>query len=260
MDLSYFILGSGSKGNASLWSYDGFTIMIDAGFSGRELTRRIEKTGISPQSVEAILVTHEHNDHVTGLRVFADRMGIGAYTNGLTRQRLEYLNKLPREVHLFTNGCIFQLGPFQVEPFSVPHDAADPVGFVLSVADYRIGIVTDLGHAGKMVRHKLRDCNVLLVESNHDVNLLLASSRPDHLKHRIMGRNGHLSNEHCTQLLEEIISPQTNHVILGHLSDECNRPELAFELASDKVHHQLGYRDTIIDVASQSEVLIPQFC
>ncbi len=230
MDVEYLILGSGSKGNSSVIKFDGHALMIDAGFSGKELHRRLDSLKVNSDKIDGILVTHEHNDHINGLRVFSDRNNkIPVYANLLTAERLHHLKKRPENLTLFNNGCPFEIGPFKVEAFSISHDAADPVGFVIEVADRRIAVVTDCGHAGKMVPLKIRDCHVLMIESNHDPILLRQSRRPPHLQHRILGRRGHLSNDSSAELIAKCLGPATRHIVLSHLSEDCNREELALE-------------------------------
>ena len=167
--------------------------MIDAGFSGVELQRRVDRAGLKLRDkLAGILISHEHDDHVQALKVFAKRNNHPpVFCNSLTAERLSHIKKRPENLKLFSNGSRFQVGPFTVEAFSVSHDAVDPVGFIIEVADKRIGFATDLGHAGKMVPIKLKNCDLMMVESNHDPELLRKSKRPPHLQHRILSRRGH---------------------------------------------------------------------
>jgi len=252
--LSLTILGSGSGGNSTVIDTGEDALIIDAGFSGVEMGRRLETCGVPVSRLRAMLVTHEHDDHSTGLRIFCKKAGgLPAYANALTAERLSLLNRLPEKVTLFHNGTPFRLGPFTVEPFSVSHDAVDPVGFVVRVGEIKISVVTDLGVAGKMVPLKARDSHILVLESNHDPELLLRSSRPPAIQHRILSRRGHLSNQDAVALLPELLGPATRHLVLAHLSEECNRPRLARELAATALA-KLKRQDVALAVAEQDRV------
>jgi phosphoribosyl 1,2-cyclic phosphodiesterase len=140
--------------------------MVDAGFSGKRLRERLDDAGLSSDSLCGILVTHEHGDHVQGLRVFANKLNLPVYANALTAERLHHIKKRPDRMVLFNNGAPFTVGPFTIEPFTISHDAVDPVGFLVQVGGRRIAIATDFGHAGKMLPFKISNCDLLMVESN----------------------------------------------------------------------------------------------
>mgnify|MGYP006167796547 CR=1 FL=1 len=221
------VLGSGSGGNATFIRCGDDALMIDAGFSGAELQRRLDRAAVSSGHIRAILISHEHDDHTQALRIFCKRNnGIPAYSNSLTAERLQLLKKAPENVVVFANGSPFAIGPFRVEAFSVSHDAVDPVGFVIHCQGRKIAVATDLGHFGKLVPLKMKDSDVLIIESNHDPDLLRASRRPAHLLHRIHGRRGHLSNKSAAELMTQVVGPDTKYIVTAHLSDDCNRPEL----------------------------------
>lgn len=252
--LGLTILGSGSGGNAVVVHSEAGALLIDAGFSARELERRLAAAGLDPASLRGVLITHEHRDHVEGLRVFAGRYPeLPTYANILTAERLRYLDALPERLVIFNNGQPFPLGPFVVEAFSISHDAADPVGFVIRHRERRIvGFATDLGYIGQLVPLKLRDCQALVLESNHDKKLLLDSSRPAQLKNRILGKRGHLSNEDALELIAKTVGPATRHLVLAHLSGECNRPDLVERLARERLA-ALGRPDLTLYLARQDE-------
>ena len=248
------ILGSGSSGNATIIKYQKEVLLIDAGFSGVELARRLNDAGIRPSEIIGILVSHEHDDHIQGVRVFSKRNGhIPAYANSLTWERLRLMNKCPERMNIFANGVPFQIGPFEIEAFSVCHDAVDPVGFVVHCNGRKIGIATDLGYAGKMVPMKLHDSHLLVLESNHDPELLRKSKRPAHLQHRILGRRGHLSNQSAAQLLSAVVGPLTQHLVLAHLSNDCNEPDLVHRTIRERLEAMERY-DINIFVARQDRV------
>ncbi len=228
MSLRVSILASGSSGNCTYIASEQAALLIDAGLSAREVGRRLEMVGASVSSIRGICVSHEHGDHTQGLRVLNRRAGIPLYANAGTVEALTRdpeLSELPWQI--FTTGAPFQIGDLRVEPFAVPHDAFEPVGFVVSCGDLRVGVVTDMGMPTTLIRERLRHCRMLVLESNHDEQMLQDADRPWHLKQRIRGRQGHLSNQSAAAMLAEIAGPQLSHVYLAHLSADCNRPDLA---------------------------------
>lgn len=202
-------------------------------------------------------MSHEHSDHTTGLRVLHQRQGIPLYANRGTADALKRdpeLKDLPWQV--FTTGSSFRIGDLEVHPFSVPHDAYEPVGFIVGCGDVRVGVVTDMGIATTLVRERLKGCRALVIESNYDAQMLRdCQTRPWHLKQRIMGRQGHLSNQGAAQLLAEIASPDLETVYLAHLSKDCNQPELAHRLSHESLrragHARIQVRLTYPDRASE---------
>ena len=220
-------LGSGSSGNATLVEFGERRLLVDAGLSARELNLRLEAVGVAPRQLSAILLSHEHHDHARGLERFAVKAGVPVFTSPET---LAALNLAPRHLgrwHPFEPGVPFEAYGVTVDPFSIPHDAADPVGFVLESSGVRIGIVTDLGHATTLVVERLRGCHILIVEANHDDDLLVRGPYPWALKQRISGRLGHLSNEEAATLLAATVEDDCQAVILAHLSESNNTAALA---------------------------------
>lgn len=256
MKVEYYNLGSGSRGNCSILKYDGHAIMIDAGFSGVEIHRRLEASALSPEQIDAILVTHEHNDHINGVRVFSNKTQTPVFTNVLTGERLHHMKKRPEDLTLFNNGAPFQVGPFKIEAFSISHDAIDPVGFVVEVADRKMGLLTDVGHCGKMVPLKLQGCHMLVVESNHDPAMVRECQRPPMIKHRILGRRGHLSNDAAVELVDKCASDSLKHIMLAHLSSDCNHSKLARETMQAGLD-RLGRSDIELIVAKQTATEAP---
>ncbi len=222
------VLGSGSAGNAMLIQSDSTALLVDAGLSAKQLTTRLQQCGVHPSALSGLLLTHEHSDHAAGLRIFCAKYEIPCYCNPLTAEALKVaLVDVPRR--LFTNGTEFTIGDIEIRPFSVPHDAADPLGFCLAHDGVFFGILTDLGHATRLVLESLRGIHGLFIETNYDETLLqLDSKRPWSVKQRILSRHGHLSNTGAAQVVRQLLdSSPLNQVILGHLSKDCNRPELA---------------------------------
>jgi phosphoribosyl 1,2-cyclic phosphodiesterase len=228
MPVRLCVLASGSKGNCTVIATDTTRILIDAGLSGKETDRRLREAGWSLDAIDAICVSHEHDDHKAALGILQRRLGVPLYSNAGTIEALERSpNQSGLKWRVFTNGSPFQVGDMWVEPFSVPHDAYDPVGFVVSAEGARVGIVTDMGAPTELIRQRLRGCRAMVMEANHDVHLLRDAPRPWSLKQRIAGRQGHLSNDQAGALLAEIAGERLEVVFLAHLSDDCNRPDLA---------------------------------
>ncbi|MDD3155399.1 MAG: MBL fold metallo-hydrolase [Victivallaceae bacterium] len=253
------ILGSGSKGNSIAISSGSESILIDAGFSARELERRLNVEGMSIASVRAVLLTHEHSDHIQGGRVFCNRRKIAMYLSCRTGDYLADTGKLPEQLCLFEPGDTVGIGEFCCQPFSVRHDAADPVGFCIRhVSGARIGVATDLGELDNLAKARLSNCDVLVLESNYDRQMLVDSDRELRLKRRIMSRSGHLDNVAAAAGLRELVGARTKAVFLAHLSRECNRHELAMSLAHAALE-AMGRTDVFLAAAGQDEPLEPFF-
>ena len=234
MALQVCILGSGSSGNCTYVASAQTGLLIDAGLSARAIGQRLASIGVAVESVRGICVSHEHGDHTQGLKVLHQRAGIPLYANAGTIEALRRNPELQAlRWQVFTTGSVFAIGELSVESFSVPHDAFEPVGFVISDGDSRVGIVTDMGMPTTLIRERLRGCSVVVVESNHDEQMLQDAERPWHLKQRIRGRQGHLSNQRAATMLADIAGPQLRQVFLAHLSADCNRPDLARQTAHD---------------------------
>jgi phosphoribosyl 1,2-cyclic phosphodiesterase len=220
-------LSSGSKGNATLVELGGARLLIDAGLSCRELTRRLTDVGVAPGSLDGVLLSHEHEDHARGVERFSRRHGVPVFCSP---QTLEALDLSP--VHLaawrpLPEGRAIEIGPLEVEAFPVPHDAARPVAFVLRGAGLRLGLATDLGRATGPVIGHLAGCDLLLIEFNHDERLLREGPYPPSVKARVAGGLGHLSNDAAADLLRQTVDGQCRAVVLAHLSETNNRPDLA---------------------------------
>lgn len=246
MGLKICVLASGSSGNCTYISSDTTAILVDAGLSCRETLRRLMAIGVRDDNIKGICVTHEHDDHVSSLGALHRKLGAALYANSGTKDGTAANDKLAGlSWNIFLTGEPFFIGDLKIEPFSVPHDTYDPVGFVVSTGKSRAGIVTDMGMPTELIRTKLRNCQIVVVESNHDEPLLNDSSRPWVLKQRIKGWQGHLSNEQACQMLSDIAGPELKTVFLAHLSSECNKPDLALKLAR-KVLVQGGYPEVAV--------------
>lgn len=252
MGVRLTILGSGSAGNSALVEAGDTRLLIDAGLSMRQTRERLARIGRTPETLSGVLITHEHADHIKGLVGLADRLGIPVYCNRPTREAIEMQLEQRFDWRIFTTGAPFEVGDIGIESFSLPHDAQEPVGFILHTEAGRIGFVTDLGHVTKLVIARAQTVNVLVLETNHDVKMLQdCPHRPWRLKQRIMSRYGHLSNEAAAAALEQIVNAELRCVYLGHLSRECNRPELAYGVVRDRLH-RLGADHVRIELTSQT--------
>lgn len=245
MSFTITVLGSGSKGNAFVFGAGGLNIMVDAGFSRKEIIRRLELREIDPTSIQAVLITHEHDDHVKGAKVFCNTFNIPLCIASRTADYLRKKEKLPNKVVLFSPGDAFKIAGYEVKSFPVWHDAVEPVGFVISHGEHRIGIATDLGAVNALVEQQLHDCSALLLETNYDMELLRLSERSYNLKRRIMGNNGHLHNVDTMTALPKLITSRTKKLILTHISQECNSysivEELTEQLLSDLNRHDIEW-------------------
>jgi len=221
-------LASGSKGNAAYVSDGETSVLIDAGLSGIEIQRRLASRNLSPEDLNAIIVTHEHSDHVRGVGILSRRYKLPVYINPKTRTASPGLGKL-HEIRPFECGTTFSVNKLAVHPFAISHDAEDPAGFTIGLNGTTIGIATDLGIATAMVRQHLKDCALLILEANHDPTMLETGPYPWPLKQRISSRTGHLSNPDSKKLLNELQHDKLQHVVLGHLSETNNTPQKAFD-------------------------------
>ena len=226
-------LGSGSQGNATFVELGGRRLLVDAGLSARQLKLRLEAVGVEPDTIDAILLSHEHTDHAQGAERFSRKHSTPVVCSGETLEAMEcspahFATWLP----LPESGDLEIEGSVRVHAFPVPHDAARPVGFVLEADGMKAGFVTDLGHATTVVVERLRDCDAIMVESNYDRAMLLGGPYPWSLKQRVTGRLGHLSNDGAAALLREVVSERCRAVVLCHLSEQNNTPALARETAA----------------------------
>lgn len=246
------ILGSGSGGNCAYLETDDTRLLIDAGFSGRQIRQRLAQIGRSPESLHGILITHEHRDHIQGLSVLCSKqLRVPVYCNRLTKEAIEQQLQCQVDGRIFTTGASFEIGDISIDTFSVPHDAYDPIGFLLRAGGANIGFLTDLGHATKLVIQRVRAAHVLVLETNHDLKLLQDDvRRPWSVKQRILSRHGHLSNDAAANVAEQVVSADLRHLYLGHLSRDCNRPELAYRTVTERLN---GIGATHVRVESTSQ-------
>ena len=255
------MLGSGSAGNSALLATNHCKILVDGGLSARQIVVRLEQCGVRPEQLDGVLLTHEHGDHVCGLEVFCRKFQVPLYANSLTAEAVRYDSWLDghRNWRIFRTGSEFSICDIAVQTFPVPHDAVDPVGFVFEAGSSRLGFITDLGYPTKLLVERLRQVHTLVIETNHDEKLLQNDKhRPWPVKQRIQSRHGHLSNTAAANAIEELLPGKIERVVLGHLSRDCNTPDLALAAVRAALE-KCGKSEMEVFCASQSE-LSPRFC
>ena len=253
MDIA--LLASGSRGNAVLVRSGGSAFLVDAGLSAREITARLGSLGVSPSDLLGIVLTHEHTDHIRGVGPLARRFGLPVWTNRATIEAGKAaLGKLPRWVEV-TMSVPFEIGDVWLEPFSIPHDAADPFGLTLkSSQGYHVGLATDMGFVTQLVRTRLQGLNGLILEFNHDLPMLLDGPYPWSIKQRIRGKLGHLNNKDAAGLLGEVASPDLEWVICAHMSQKNNEKEIVVHEAKGALNGFLSSPSSAsLHVATQAE-------
>src|SRR4051812_15377330 len=243
------ILASGSSGNCALVESPKCRLLIDGGLSARQMAVRLEACGVAPGSIDGILLTHEHCDHAAGLDVWCKQFHTPIYCNRLTAEALRTCSapELKKDWRIFATGSAFTVGDISIESFTIPHDAADPVGFTLHSGGAALGFLTDLGFATRVACERVRAVHTLVIETNHDEKLLQNDTRrPWPVKQRIMSRHGHLSNAAAAEVIAGLLGSSLRQVVLGHLSRDCNRPELA--LAAVRGRLQAQGVDALVEV------------
>jgi len=247
------VLGSGSSGNCAIVSTGRTTLLIDAGLSAKQIIVRMESAGYTLDQLDGILLTHEHQDHTNGLEVLSGKHQLTLFATPLTQETLVGSLKFrgaPSWKMMNTSGA-FDFQDLRIECFSVPHDAVDPVGFVIADDESRLGVLSDVGFVTNAIKDRLRSSDSLFVEANYDTQLLEADTkRPWATKQRISSRHGHLSNDQAAELLEEIAHPDLHHVVLGHLSDDCNDPDRVVKRMQESLH-RVGVKETRVICAER---------
>jgi phosphoribosyl 1,2-cyclic phosphodiesterase len=249
MGVSISVLASGSRGNTAIIESSKARILVDAGISCRETFKRLKSLGVDPHAISAILITHEHSDHVYGLATLARKLRMPVFMTGPTHQvwarsLRDELGETPEvaKLEIFSAGRPFQIADITVTPFTIPHDAADPVGFTFRAEGTKIAIATDLGYMPASICDHLRKCDVLIVESNHDLEMLRVGPYPWSVKQRVMSRVGHLSNESLAQFFARDYDGGASYIVLAHLSEQNNHPEIARQTAENA----LGAQGTLL--------------
>lgn len=223
-------LASGSKGNCLYLASEGTKILIDAGLSRKGTVEKLGEIGVDLEEIDAILISHDHGDHIAGLKLLAYKHQIPVLANAETAKGIIQQFGAGAKFKIFTTGEPFSFGDMEITPFSIPHDTMDPVMFAIETGAEKFGICSDLGFATSLVKAHLKNCDYLYIEANHEPEWVMACSRPNSYKERVLSRTGHLSNRDCGQLLKEIASDKLKQVYLAHLSSECNAHEKAIEV------------------------------
>ena len=229
------VLGSGSGGNSMVVESGGRRLLVDAGFSCKEIERRLARVGVDPSGFDGLVLTHEHSDHSRGASVLARRYGLEVWATVGTHDALG-LAEAGVETRVLTSGALQEVGDFEVEPFAIPHDAREPIGIVIeSRGGRRVGLAADLGTRSRLAWGRLRDLDALVIETNHDLEMLRNGPYPWHLKQRVAGRHGHLSNRDASDGIPELLSERLRWVVLYHLSRTNNLPALASEAVGEQL-------------------------
>lgn len=247
--IAFCVLASGSSGNAVLVRGGGGTILLDAGLPAAEIGRRMSDVGADVADLSAILLTHEHGDHIRGAPVLAEKLKVPVYLSSGTREASRRFWRRRHDLRVVGVDA-FEIAGLQAVPIPLLHDAREPLGFRFSCGARSLAVATDLGEADALVEQSLLGADALIVEANHDRDCLLDGPYPEYLKRRILSGYGHLSNEQCADLLRCVASPQLQRVVLAHLSQENNRPLLAWEAAAAALYER-GVLENVISIASR---------
>jgi phosphoribosyl 1,2-cyclic phosphodiesterase len=252
---SLTMLGSGSAGNSALITTDHCRLLVDGGLSARQLVLRLALCGVAPNELDGVLLTHEHGDHVCGLEVLSRKFQVPIYCNALTAEAVRFCSLGEhRNWRIFRTGATFSICDVTIESFSVPHDAVEPVGYTFHAGASALGYITDLGHATRLTIERLRQARTLVIETNHDEKLLQNDPhRPWPVKQRIQSRHGHLSNAAAAAVVAQLLPGKIARVVLGHLSRDCNSPELAAGTMRAELE-KCGRRDVEVFCAVQAEI------
>lgn len=254
--MRFVSIASGSSGNCIYVGTESTHILVDAGISNKWIEQGLNEIGLKGSDLDGIVITHEHSDHVKGLGILARKHGVPIYATKETLEEIgemKYLGEYPKELfHPVLPDVEFHVGDMEIKPFSIDHDAANPVAYRVKSGRKSVAVATDMGHFDQYIIEHLQGLDALLLESNHDVRMLETGPYPYYLKRRILSDHGHLSNDNAGRLLNYILHDNMKHIFLGHLSKENNYEELAREtvkLEIDQGDHGYKARDFSISVA-----------
>ena len=247
-------LASGSAGNATLIEAENEAVLIDCGLSFKKLKEKLAEISFDLDKLKAIFVTHEHGDHIAGIKTAGNSLKIPVYANLMTSDIIRSKNKAPDKFTIFENGCQIPVGTMIVESFSVPHDGVDSVAYCIYNGDKKIAVATDFGFPSQAIKMKLKDCDALVLEANYDEEMIRNVNRPWRTIQRIMGRHGHLSNEQSMEILESVAQSEKLHtVIMGHVSRDSNTYEIVEETSINTLN-SINRGDITLKVARQDEI------
>ncbi|CDF59010.1 MBL fold metallo-hydrolase [Thermobrachium celere] len=256
--MDFCTLYSGSSGNSIYIGTHRTKILVDAGLSGKKIQEALLEIGVNPSEIKAILITHEHDDHIKAAGILSRRFNIPIYANAETWIAMEsQIGDVKEEnIKVFNRYEPFEIGDITVIPFKIPHDASNPCGYSFVEKNKKISIATDIGHASLEVKNNIKDSDLILLESNHDVEMLKVGPYPYHLKRRVLSDIGHLSNEDCGRTIVDILNSRIKKVVLGHLSKINNYPELAYRTVVSILESN-GIKDGVdldLDIAHRDRV------
>ncbi len=250
-------IASGSSGNCIYVGSSQTNLLVDVGVSAKRIENGLKEIDILPDTLQGILITHEHSDHIAGLGIMARRYQIPIYTTYETAQaitKVKSIGEIPKDLfHYIRPDEVFNINDITVDPFSTSHDASNPVCYTMQADGQKIGIATDLGKFDDYIISKLDQSDVLLLEANHDINMLMVGKYPYYLKQRILGDRGHLSNDTCADLISRLVTNRLKHIILAHLSKENNYEELAYETVCCELANR-GYNLSNLSVAHRERI------
>lgn len=249
-------LQSGSNGNALYFESGKTKLLIDCGISAKRVAERLAEIGVAPRRLNGILITHEHSDHVAGIRVFTKQFGIPVYaTEGTLAAMEKQRNDIASETHVLRADAETEIGEVAVTPFQIPHDAREPVGYLLGAEQRKIAVATDMGKICEQIALKMKHSDFVFLESNYDEMMLKTGRYHPQLKRRILGSEGHFSNDQAAKFAAALVRGGTEHIMLGHLSANNNKPNLAYERVAEEIRRQgvsIG-QDVMLEVASRSK-------
>lgn len=247
---------SGSSGNCILFCCKNTKILIDCGISGKKITAYLNDMGIDPYEIDRLLITHEHIDHTTGAGIISRKFNIPILASEGTWAGMEIGKISDENKYCFAKNRVFEIGDIKVTPFDIPHDAYQPTGYILEAEGQKFAVATDIGHITHTVEDSLTGCDAVILEANYDEHMLQTGPYPQDLKKRIAGKNGHLANKDTGTLATYLAKNGTRHIMLGHLSNENNSPEIAFSEVARELEFgglQVG-KDIMLSVAPRYDV------
>lgn len=242
-------LASGSKGNCIFLGTSRSKILIDVGISCKEIQKRLEEIKVDLAQIDAILITHEHGDHISGLKTVCEKYQIPIFCNAETAKGIYDQLEISQNFKIFATSESFEYKDLEIFPFSIQHDTLDPVAFRIHIGELKIAICTDLGMVTTLVQKNLQNLDYLIIEANHEPSMVHACSRPQVYKQRVLGRQGHLSNDECSALIASIYHKDLKEIYLAHLSAECNCQELALKIVKERLNQEIP-----IHIAHQDEI------